>query len=82
MRPREIVNLQNGGIDQWHNQEVPNRGDHWLEQPPSTHHTGAVDLKLLDALFTKMEGDQGTSMPTFDGVGRLNGVKILICKDR
>ncbi|XP_017488611.1 PREDICTED: uncharacterized protein LOC108376841 [Rhagoletis zephyria] len=42
---------------------------------------GAVELKLLDALVEKMDGDPNTTMPTFDGARWLNGVKILKCKD-
>lgn len=39
------------------------------------------ELKLLDVLFAKMDGDPDTPMATFDGAGRLNGIKILKLKD-
>ncbi|XP_036335656.1 uncharacterized protein LOC118746037 [Rhagoletis pomonella] len=47
----------------------------------SQEHWGAVEHKLLDALVAKMDGDPTTTMPTFDGAGWLNGVKIIKCKD-
>uniref|UniRef100_A0A0R3P1X7 DUF4780 domain-containing protein n=1 Tax=Drosophila pseudoobscura pseudoobscura TaxID=46245 RepID=A0A0R3P1X7_DROPS len=36
-----------------------------------------VHARLVDALFAHMEEDPAASMPTFDGAGWLNGVKIL-----
>lgn len=43
----------------------------------------AVELKLMDTLFAKMDEDPDTSMPTFNrvGAGWINGVKILKYKD-
>ncbi|XP_051864224.1 uncharacterized protein LOC127566244 [Drosophila albomicans] len=37
--------------------------------------------KLVDALFVRMENVPDSPMPTFEGTGWLNGVKILTCKD-
>lgn len=39
-----------------------------------------VEMKLLDAMFTKMV-TPGAPMPSFDGAGWFNGVKILKCND-
>ncbi|XP_054083398.1 uncharacterized protein LOC105216480 [Zeugodacus cucurbitae] len=40
-----------------------------------------VEMKLLEALFSRMDADPSEPMPTFDGAGWLGGVKILKCKD-
>ncbi|XP_033240298.1 uncharacterized protein [Drosophila pseudoobscura] len=40
-----------------------------------------VHARLVNALFARMEEDPADPMPTFDGAGWLNGVKILKCKD-
>uniref|UniRef100_A0A0R3NXH1 DUF4780 domain-containing protein n=1 Tax=Drosophila pseudoobscura pseudoobscura TaxID=46245 RepID=A0A0R3NXH1_DROPS len=40
-----------------------------------------VHARLGDALFAQMEEDPAAPMPTFDGAGWLNGVKILKCND-
>lgn len=40
----------------------------------------AVELKLLDALFVRLDGDSGTPMPNFDGTSWLNWVQILKCR--
>ncbi|XP_060661263.1 uncharacterized protein LOC132794949 [Drosophila nasuta] len=37
--------------------------------------------KLVDALFVRMENVPDSQMPTFEGTGWMNGVKILTCKD-
>ncbi|EDW29056.1 GL18620 [Drosophila persimilis] len=39
------------------------------------------DAQLIEALFSRMEEDPSAPMPTFDGAGWLNGVKILKCND-
>lgn len=38
-------------------------------------------MKLLEALFARLDGDPSSPMPTFDGAGWLNEIKILKCKD-
>ncbi|KAH8385088.1 hypothetical protein KR200_003473 [Drosophila serrata] len=40
-----------------------------------------VNARLVKSLFAQMEGDPNAPMPTFDGAGWLNGVKILKCMD-
>ncbi|XP_054081404.1 uncharacterized protein LOC128919873 [Zeugodacus cucurbitae] len=40
-----------------------------------------VEVKLLEALFSRMDAEPSAPMPTFDGAGWLGGVKILKCKD-
>ncbi|XP_054091417.1 uncharacterized protein LOC128923065 [Zeugodacus cucurbitae] len=40
-----------------------------------------VEMKLLEALFARMDSDPSAPMPTFDGAGWLGGVNILKCKD-
>ncbi|KAH8283380.1 hypothetical protein KR054_007571, partial [Drosophila jambulina] len=40
-----------------------------------------VHKRLVEALFARMEDDTKAPMPTFDGAGWLNGVKILKCID-
>ncbi|KAH8248353.1 hypothetical protein KR032_002008, partial [Drosophila birchii] len=40
-----------------------------------------VNARLVQSLFARMEEDPKSPMPTFDGAGWLNGVKILKCKD-
>ncbi|XP_017153972.1 uncharacterized protein LOC108163279 [Drosophila miranda] len=40
-----------------------------------------VHARLVDSLFERMEEDPASPMPTFDGAGWLNGVKILKCND-
>ncbi|KAH8340574.1 hypothetical protein KR059_001433 [Drosophila kikkawai] len=40
-----------------------------------------VHAKLVESLFARMTEDPSAPMPTFDGAGWLNGVKILKCKD-
>ncbi|XP_054746043.1 uncharacterized protein LOC129250447 [Anastrepha obliqua] len=40
-----------------------------------------VEMKLLEALFAKIDADPSATMPTFDGAGWVSGVKIIKCKD-
>ncbi|KAH8339739.1 hypothetical protein KR059_010502, partial [Drosophila kikkawai] len=40
-----------------------------------------VHARLVESLYTQMEDDPEAPMPTFDGAGWLNGVKILKCMD-
>ncbi|KAH8354583.1 hypothetical protein KR059_008804, partial [Drosophila kikkawai] len=40
-----------------------------------------VHAGLVESLFARMEEDPEAPMPTFDGAGWLNGVKILKCMD-
>ncbi|XP_033241564.1 uncharacterized protein [Drosophila pseudoobscura] len=40
-----------------------------------------VHAQLVEALFSRMEEDPSAPIPTFDGAGWLNGVKILKCND-
>ncbi|XP_041450602.1 uncharacterized protein LOC121404674 [Drosophila obscura] len=40
-----------------------------------------VHAQLVDCLFARLEDAPDASMPTFDGAGWLNGVKILKCND-
>ncbi|XP_033243735.1 uncharacterized protein LOC117186728 [Drosophila miranda] len=40
-----------------------------------------VHAQLVESLFSRMEDDPSAPMPTFDGAGWLNGVKILKCND-
>ncbi|XP_053968785.1 uncharacterized protein LOC128870214 [Anastrepha ludens] len=40
-----------------------------------------VEMRLLKALFTKIDADPSRRMPTFDGAGWFSGVKIIKCKD-
>ncbi|KAH8294432.1 hypothetical protein KR054_004110, partial [Drosophila jambulina] len=40
-----------------------------------------VHTRLVEALFMRVEDDSKAPMPTFDGAGWLNGVKILKCMD-
>ncbi|XP_022222168.2 uncharacterized protein LOC111073915 [Drosophila obscura] len=40
-----------------------------------------VHARLVESLFARMEKDPTAHMPTFDGAGWLNGVKILKCMD-
>ncbi|XP_041449368.1 uncharacterized protein LOC121404200 [Drosophila obscura] len=40
-----------------------------------------VHAQLVDCLFARMEDEPDAAMPTFDGAGWLNGVKILKCND-
>ncbi|KAH8280812.1 hypothetical protein KR054_010140, partial [Drosophila jambulina] len=40
-----------------------------------------VHTRLVESLFMRMEDDSMAPMPTFDGAGWLNGVKILKCMD-
>ncbi|XP_037957575.1 uncharacterized protein LOC119687356 [Teleopsis dalmanni] len=40
-----------------------------------------VEMKLLDAMFAKMSAEPEAPMPSFDGAGWFNGVKLLKCKD-
>uniref|UniRef100_A0A0R3P1S9 DUF4780 domain-containing protein n=1 Tax=Drosophila pseudoobscura pseudoobscura TaxID=46245 RepID=A0A0R3P1S9_DROPS len=40
-----------------------------------------VHAQLVEALFSRMKEDPSAPMPTFDGAGWLNGVKILKCND-
>ncbi|XP_041451930.1 uncharacterized protein LOC121405333 [Drosophila obscura] len=40
-----------------------------------------VHAQLVESLFARMEDAPNASMPTFDGAGWLNGVKILKCND-
>ncbi|XP_041450846.1 uncharacterized protein LOC121404738 [Drosophila obscura] len=40
-----------------------------------------VHAQLVDCLFARMEEAPDAAMPTFDGAGWLNGVKILKCND-
>ncbi|XP_053968365.1 uncharacterized protein LOC128869788 [Anastrepha ludens] len=40
-----------------------------------------VEMRLLEALFAKIDADSSATMPTFDGTGWISGVKIIKCKD-
>ncbi|KAH8310022.1 hypothetical protein KR059_010498, partial [Drosophila kikkawai] len=40
-----------------------------------------VHARLIESLYARMEDDPEAPMPTFDGAGWLNGVKILKCMD-
>ncbi|XP_053968925.1 uncharacterized protein LOC128870338 [Anastrepha ludens] len=40
-----------------------------------------VEMKLLEAMFTKMDAEPDAPMPAFDGAGWFSGVKIIKCKD-
>ncbi|XP_022233731.2 uncharacterized protein LOC111081886 [Drosophila obscura] len=40
-----------------------------------------VHAQLVESLFARMEDAPDAPMPTFDGAGWLNGVKILKCND-
>ncbi|KAH8339526.1 hypothetical protein KR059_004346, partial [Drosophila kikkawai] len=40
-----------------------------------------VHVRLVESLYARMEDDPEAPMPTFDGAGWLNGVKILKCMD-
>ncbi|XP_044249351.1 uncharacterized protein [Drosophila takahashii] len=40
-----------------------------------------VHARLIESLFARMDESPTAPMPTFDGAGRLNGVKILKCND-
>ncbi|XP_041451929.1 uncharacterized protein LOC111078116 [Drosophila obscura] len=40
-----------------------------------------VHAQLVDCLFARMEEAPDAAMPTFDGAGWLNGMKILKCND-
>ncbi|KAH8264522.1 hypothetical protein KR038_009605 [Drosophila bunnanda] len=40
-----------------------------------------VHAQLVKSLFASMEADPNAPMPTFDGAGWLNGVKMLKCMD-
>nr|AMS38354.1 hypothetical protein [Bactrocera tryoni] len=40
-----------------------------------------VEMKLLEALFSRMDAEPSAPMPSFDGAGWLSGVKILKCND-
>ncbi|XP_041451969.1 uncharacterized protein LOC121405367 [Drosophila obscura] len=40
-----------------------------------------VHSQLVESLFARMEDAPDAPMPTFDGAGWLNGVKILKCND-
>ncbi|KAH8288344.1 hypothetical protein KR054_001357 [Drosophila jambulina] len=40
-----------------------------------------VNARLVESLFARMNKEPNAPMPTFDGAGWLNGVKILKCMD-